>query len=60
MRADYRTVKHYGESELIIKKSRFLTYVKRAETEEEALDFIQEIKKDASYCDSQLFRLSDW
>lgn len=45
MRADYRTVKQYGESELIIKKSRFLTYVKRVETEEEALDFIQEIKK---------------
>ena len=45
MRADYYTVKEYGESELIIQKSRFLTYVKRAETEEEALDFIQEIKK---------------
>ena len=45
MRADYRTVKQYGESELIIKKSRFLTHVKRVETEEEALDFIQEIKK---------------
>lgn len=45
MRADYTTVKNYGESELIIQKSRFLTYVKRAETEEEALDFIQEIKK---------------
>ena len=45
MRADYYTVKDYGESELIIQKSRFLTYVKRAETEDEALDFIQEIKK---------------
>lgn len=45
MRADYWTVKDYGESELIIQKSRFLTYVKRAETEEEALDFIQQIKK---------------
>ncbi|MFC5588797.1 YigZ family protein [Sporosarcina soli] len=45
MRADYTTVKNYGESELVIQKSRFLTYVKRAETEEEALDFIQEIKK---------------
>ncbi len=45
MRADYTTVKNYGESELIIQKSRFLTYIKRAETEEEALDFIQEIKK---------------
>ena len=27
MRADYYTVKEYGESELIIQKSRFLTYV---------------------------------
>ena len=45
MRADYTTVKNYGESELIIQKSRFLTFVKRAETEEEALDFIQEIKR---------------
>jgi uncharacterized YigZ family protein len=45
MRADYFTVNKYGESELIIQKSRFLTFVKRAETEEEALDFIQEIKK---------------
>jgi uncharacterized YigZ family protein len=45
MRADYYTVKIYGESELIIQKSRFLTYVSRAETEDEALDFIQEIKK---------------
>ena len=45
MRADYYTVKNYGESELIIQKSRFLTYVLRAETEDEALEFIQEIKK---------------
>lgn len=45
MRADYKTVKLYGESELVIQKSRFLTTVKRVETEEEALDFIQDIKK---------------
>lgn len=45
MRADYRTVKEYGESEFIIQRSRFLTYVSRAETEEEAIDFINEIKK---------------
>ena len=42
---DYRTVKVYGESEFVIQKSRFLTFVKRAETEEEAIDFINEIKK---------------
>lgn len=45
MRADYRTVKPFGESELIIQKSRFLTYVSRAETEEQALTFIHDIKK---------------
>ncbi len=45
MRSDYRTVKPYGESEYVIQKSRFLTYVKRTETEEEAIDFINEIKK---------------
>lgn len=45
MRADYQTVYPYGESEYTIQKSRFLTYVKRTETEEEALEFISEIKK---------------
>lgn len=45
MRADYRTVNLYGESEYVIQKSRFLTYVKRTETEEEAINFINEIKK---------------
>lgn len=45
MRADYITVKLYGESEIVIQKSRFLSYVKRVETEEEAISFIQDIKK---------------
>ncbi len=45
MRKDYFTVKAYGESEYVIQKSRFLTFVRRTETEEEALAFIQEIKK---------------
>ena len=45
MRSDYITVKSFGESEIVIQKSRFLTYVKRVETEEEALSFIQDIKK---------------
>ena len=52
MRNDYHTVKGYGESETIIQKSRFLTYVNRAETEEEAQDFINSIKvkhKDATH-----------
>ncbi|MFS0688559.1 YigZ family protein [Sporosarcina sp. 179-K 8C2 HS] len=45
MRADYKTVNLSGESEIVIQKSRFLTYVKRVESEEEANDFIQDIKK---------------
>lgn len=45
MRANYRTVKDYGESEFIIQKSKFLTFVKRVETENEAIHFINEIKK---------------
>ncbi len=52
MKSNYRTVKGYGESELIIQKSRFITYVNRAETEAEAQDFINNIKqkhKDANH-----------
>lgn len=45
MRKDYFTVKGYGESEITLSKSKFLTYVNRAETEQEALDFIDTIKK---------------
>ncbi|WP_431029165.1 YigZ family protein [Lysinibacillus sp. LZ02] len=45
MRKDYKTTKGYGEHEIIISKSRFICYVDRAETEEEALSFIEKIKK---------------
>lgn len=45
MRENYLTVKGYGESEIIISKSRFLTYIERAETEEDAISFIDGIKK---------------
>jgi len=45
MRENYLTVKGYGESEIIISKSRFLTYIERAETEEDAMMFIERIKK---------------
>ncbi|MCK6206038.1 YigZ family protein [Bacillus infantis] len=41
----YRTVKDYGEHEIIIQKSRFIAQIARAETEEEAQQFIQMIKK---------------
>ncbi|MBB6453638.1 putative YigZ family protein [Salirhabdus euzebyi] len=41
----YFTIKNEGFHEIIIQKSRFIGYVKRTETEEEAQQFIQEIKK---------------
>ncbi|PLR90798.1 YigZ family protein [Bacillus sp. T33-2] len=41
----YYTVKGYGEHEIAIQKSRFIAHVSRAETEEEAQEFIQGIKK---------------
>ncbi|MDX1807246.1 MAG: YigZ family protein [Paenisporosarcina sp.] len=44
MRKDYITVKGTGETEIIIQKSRFLTYVNRAESEQQAHAFIEEIK----------------
>jgi len=44
LQKDYLTVKGFGETEIIIQKSRFLTYVNRAETEQQAQDFIEEIK----------------
>lgn len=43
--ANYRTVKGYGEYEMIIQKSKFLTYINRVTTETEAQEFIQDIKK---------------
>jgi len=41
----YLTVKGYGENEIEIQKSRFIAYIDRVETEEEAQKFIQSIKK---------------
>ncbi|WP_175990083.1 YigZ family protein [Bacillus sp. Marseille-Q1617] len=41
----YNTVKGYGENEINIERSRFIAYVNRAETEEEAQAFIASIKK---------------
>ncbi|MDR0138794.1 YigZ family protein [Metabacillus idriensis] len=45
MLSHYYTVKGYGEHEISIQKSRFICYINRAETEEEAQAFIQQIKK---------------
>jgi uncharacterized YigZ family protein len=44
LRKDYLTVKGYGESEIIIQKSRFLTYISRVDSEHQAQAFIEEIK----------------
>jgi len=44
LRKDYLTVKGFGESEIIIQKSRFLTYINRVESEQQAQAFIEEIK----------------
>ncbi|MFC7321873.1 YigZ family protein [Halobacillus campisalis] len=41
----YTTVKKEGHHEINIQKSRFIGYIKRCETEEEAQAFIQSIKK---------------
>ena len=48
MRSDYKTVKQQNEAEIVINKSRFIASVKRTETEQEALEFIQEIKQSHS------------
>jgi uncharacterized YigZ family protein len=45
LRTRYITVKDYGEHEISIQKSRFIAQIKRAETENEAQEFIQMIKK---------------
>ncbi|WP_251551926.1 YigZ family protein [Neobacillus muris] len=41
----YLTVKQFGEHEITIQKSRFIAHVARAESEQEAQEFIQTIKK---------------
>ncbi len=41
----YKTIHEYGQDEVIIEKSRFIGYAKPVETEEEAREFINEIKK---------------
>jgi uncharacterized YigZ family protein len=45
MLSRYFTVKENGEHEIVIERSRFIANVSRAETEEQAQDFIQSIKK---------------
>ncbi|RKL68320.1 YigZ family protein [Salipaludibacillus neizhouensis] len=45
MLPSYYTVKGYGEHELTIQKSRFIAYVQRVTSEDEARNFIDSIKK---------------
>lgn len=45
MLESYLTIKDEGEHEIVIQKSRFIGYVKRTETAEEAQQFIQQIKR---------------
>ncbi|MDO5155188.1 MAG: YigZ family protein [Eubacteriales bacterium] len=45
MQKEYVTILEFGTDEIVEKKSRFIGYVKHAETEEEALEFVNEIKK---------------
>ena len=42
--ASYKTVKNANQDEFIVKKSRFIGYVKPVTTQQEAMDFIAEIK----------------
>ncbi len=41
----YKTIQEAGEKEIVIKKSRFIGHSKPVATEEEALEFIESIKK---------------
>ena len=42
---EYRTVLENGEAEIVEKKSRFLSAVSHIDNEEEALEFIEQIRK---------------
>ena len=43
--SSYRVLLEGGEGEIVEKKSRFIATVRRVETEEEAIAFIEEMKK---------------
>lgn len=59
----YHTVKQTGEHEIIIQKSRFIAHMKRTDSEVEAQEFIQALKKkywDASHnCSAYLIGEQD-
>lgn len=43
---NYRTIKENGIHEIEIKKSRFICHLKRVQSEDEALEFIEAVKKE--------------
>ena len=43
--SNYRTLHEFGTDEITIEKSVFIGYAKPIKSEEEALEFINEIKK---------------
>ena len=45
MLEQYKTVYEGGEGEIVEKKSRFIATVRPVESEEEALKFLEEMKK---------------
>ncbi|MCD9024075.1 YigZ family protein [Cohnella silvisoli] len=45
MLARYTTVRNYGSAEIVIKKSRFIGHARPVESEDEAVAFIEELKK---------------
>ncbi|MBB6674828.1 YigZ family protein [Cohnella nanjingensis] len=45
MLARFATVRQYGQAEIVIKKSRFIGHARPVASEEEAVAFIEEIKK---------------
>ncbi|WP_438444629.1 YigZ family protein [Gorillibacterium sp. sgz5001074] len=46
MLPQYKTVKQWGSDEIVIKKSRFIGQAQPVETEEEALAFIESVRKE--------------
>ena len=46
MKKDYRTISKNGTTEETIRKSRFICHLSRTDTEEEAIAFIESIKKE--------------
>ena len=56
----YKCVYLGGEGEIVEKKSRFIATVEAVESEEEAIAFIEKMKKKILGCQTQLLRLCDW